>query len=241
MGRFLEVAAGAGAEVIGMDLSRSVERARRETRHADHVHFVQGDILRPPFRPGVFGVVYSLGVLHHTPGTRAAFAALCPLLREGGRISIWVYPTFAQQIPVAFYKRIFARLAQGISDGTRLITTRLPRPLLHYLCYLAVPVGWLKRLAAENRGLKYLLWPALLAPVSAHREWRVRLCDTFDWLAPPYQWKHTTQEVLEWFREAGLEEVRPLETPVSATGCKGARKSKPAAACQTVDTSVYAR
>lgn len=220
MGRFLEVAAGIGAEVIGLDLSRAVERAQKETQHRSRVHFIQGNLMRPPFKRGVFDSIYSIGVLHHTPSTRQSFEALCPLLRPKGRIAIWLYRTFQPEIEVSWHKRAFAFVSQMTSDGVRVVTTRLPHRVLHALCCAAVPVGWLKRKVNENAVLKYALCPVLLLPVSDHPDPHVRLCDTFDWLSPRYQWKHTTGEVMAWFRQVGLTEIRPLDRPVSVTGIR---------------------
>jgi 2-polyprenyl-3-methyl-5-hydroxy-6-metoxy-1,4-benzoquinol methylase/uncharacterized protein YbaR (Trm112 family) len=218
MGRFLEVAASGGAEVVGLDLSRAVERAQRETRHRSRVHFVQGDIFRPPFARESFDVIYSIGVLHHTPDTRRAFEALVPLLKPGGRIAIWVYRTFQPEVPVGVHKRLFERLSEWTSDATRALTTRMPHELLHLLCYGAAPTGWLMRQVRRWRPTRYALAPLLLLPVSEHADWRVRVCDTFDWLSPKYQWKHTSREVREWFAAAGLTGVRSLELAVGVQG-----------------------
>lgn len=220
MGRYLEVAASYGAEVVGMDLSVSVERAWRETAYRPQVHLIQGDILKPPLRPQTFDFIYSIGVLHHTPDPRRAFGSLCPRLRDGGRISIWVYPTFQSEMEVGFHKRIFAFLAQSTSNGIRLLTTRMPRLLLHYLCYAAVPLGWLKNRAYRSSIRRKIFWPVLLLPISAHEKWQVRLCDTFDWLAPKFQFKYTTREIFEWFAAEGLTDVVRLERAVSATGVR---------------------
>ncbi len=234
MGRFTEVAAGLGAEVVGIDLSRSVERAFREDRRRHpslrrNVHFVQGDLMNPPFPPAAFERIFSLGVLHHTPDTRRAFLSLCPLLAPGGRIAVWVYRTFQPEAPAGPHKRAFERLAEWVSDGVRAVTTRLPHPWLHRLCRAAVPLGWVKRQAGRSRALKLALWPLLLPPVSDHPDPRVRLCDTFDWLAPRYQWKHTTEEVRGWFAEAGLTDVCALDKPVSVAGAKSVAAAAPAA------------
>jgi 2-polyprenyl-3-methyl-5-hydroxy-6-metoxy-1,4-benzoquinol methylase/uncharacterized protein YbaR (Trm112 family) len=220
MGRFLEVAASGGAEVVGLDLSRAVERAQRETRHRGRAHFVQGDILRPPFAAEQFDLVFSIGVLHHTTSTEAAFRALVPLVKPGGRIAIWVYRTFQPEIPVGVHKRAFERLSEWVSDGTRAVTTRLPHEVLHLLSYGAVPAGWLMRQIRRRAPLRYLLWPLLLPPISEHPDWRVRVCDTFDWLSPRYQWKHTTGEVRGWFESAGLTAVQSLELAVGVQGTK---------------------
>ncbi len=223
MGRFMEVAASHGATVVGLDLSRSVERARAISRYSAQTDFVQGDLTNPPFAPGSFDVVYSIGVLHHTPDTREAFRAISPLVVPGGRLSVWVYRTFQPEKEVSRPKRIFARLQQYFSDGMRAVTTKLPHRVLHWLCLALVPFGFFKRLADTNRVLKYPLAPFLLLPISAHRRWKVRLCDTFDWLAPRFQWKHTTAEVAGWFGDEGFSGVRPLQRTVSVTGVRAGK------------------
>ncbi len=228
MGRFIEVAASWGAEVVGLDLSRSVDRAWRETSHRARIHLVQGDIMRPPLKPSSFDFIYSIGVLHHTPNTRLAFRSLCPLLRPEGKIAIWVYRTFQPEIEVAFYKRAFAWPAELICDGTRLFTTRMPHRLLHCLCYAAVPLGWLQRKIYAHQPLKYIFWPLLLLPISSHEKWQVRLCETFDWLSPRYQWKHTTREVIGWFQAEGLTQITPLDKAVSVAGVKPTRRMEEA-------------
>src|SRR6478672_1396289 len=54
MGRYLRVAAEAGARVVGMDLSGAVIAARDLTREFPEVSIVRGDLLRPPFDEGTF-------------------------------------------------------------------------------------------------------------------------------------------------------------------------------------------
>ena len=47
------------------------------------MQFVETDLRRPGLRAGAFDVVYSSGVLHHTPDPRASFARLAALARPG--------------------------------------------------------------------------------------------------------------------------------------------------------------
>ena len=92
MGRYLRIAAaGPVRHVIGMDLSRAVVAARELTAHLPGVSLVRGDLLRLPFPEQSFDIIYSLGVLDHTPDPRAAFLGLARLLKPGGRIVVWVY------------------------------------------------------------------------------------------------------------------------------------------------------
>ena len=62
-----------GAEVVGIDLSVAVINARKITKDMPKVHIVQTDLFYPPFRKEIFDVVFSWGVLHHTPDPRRAF------------------------------------------------------------------------------------------------------------------------------------------------------------------------
>ena len=73
------------AQVVGMDLSESVVRARRTFGpERDNLHYVQGDILDPPFRRGSFDFVVADQVLHHTPDCRRAFHRMAELVAPGG-------------------------------------------------------------------------------------------------------------------------------------------------------------
>ena len=62
-------------------------------------------------RAGYFDVVYSSGVLHHTPDPRAAFAQIARLARPGGMIVLGLYSAFAR-IPLRL-RRVVARGCPG--------------------------------------------------------------------------------------------------------------------------------
>jgi SAM-dependent methyltransferase len=85
--------------VIGADLTReslrlAVEAARRF--ELDQIQFIETDLHHPGLRAGAFDVVYSSGVLHHTPDPSAAFARMVRLARPGGIIVLGVYNAFAR-------------------------------------------------------------------------------------------------------------------------------------------------
>jgi hypothetical protein len=141
-------------------------------------------------------------------------------LKPAGRISVWVYHVWRPP-ELRGLKAAHATLKGLISDGLRRITTRLPLRVLHYLCYLAAPLGWLQsRIGSLPPPFRLLLSPFLLIPCSIHPQWRVRLLDTFDWYSPRYQWKHTVAEVAGWFREAGLTDIDTQGFPVSVRGTR---------------------
>ena len=98
--------------VIGADLTRAslklgADAARRFG--LSQVQFIETDLHHPGLRAGVFDVVYSSGVLHHTPDPSAAFANIVRLARPGGMIVVGVYNTFAR-MPLRA-RRFAARLS----------------------------------------------------------------------------------------------------------------------------------
>ena len=201
MGRFSDVASLWGATVVGIDLSRAVDAAQRNIGGRENVHIAQANIFELPFREETFDVVFSIGVLHHTPNTKAAFDNLPRLLRRNGKIAIWVYTSYDG------YQWRW-------SDLYRRVTPRLPKRLLHVLSYAAVPLYFVNKIPILG------LFMQRLVPVSNHPKARWRVLDTFDWYSPKYQWKHSYEEVFPWFEESGLKEIRVLKVPVAVQGTK---------------------
>ena len=122
--RVLEIGCGTGQMslflatadrvVVGADLTRAslelgAEAARRYG--LDKVRFVETDLRAPGLLPGAFDVVYSSGVLHHTPDPRASFAAMAKLVRPGGTIVLGLYNVYAR-FPHRL-RRVCARLTKN--------------------------------------------------------------------------------------------------------------------------------
>ncbi|HMG33339.1 MAG TPA: methyltransferase domain-containing protein [Blastocatellia bacterium] len=85
--------ARAGAVVTGIDLTpRSVEIARqRFAVYGYEAELLVGDGESLPFPQNAFDIVYSFGVLHHTPDTRGGVRELYRVLRPGGRALVMLY------------------------------------------------------------------------------------------------------------------------------------------------------
>lgn len=209
MGRFALVALSCGAEVVALDLSDAVLRLLDYPN--PKLHLVQGDLLHPPLKKRAFDIVYSHGVLHHTKDTKAAFGAVSGLVKQGGLLSVWLYgkagrfsefatnPLRSDRGWVARHRRLawaVVGLRHLFSDFLRFFTTRLPTPLVYALCYPLTVLGAVP-------GLKYLTF-------SVDPDFKARLIENFDWIAPPYQYHHTKEELLSWYRQAGFEALKVL-------------------------------
>jgi ubiquinone/menaquinone biosynthesis C-methylase UbiE len=216
--RVLEAGCGVGAQTVtlgqrspdarfvSIDVERaSVDEAQARVRAAGlaNVELHQADIFALPFRDKTFDLAYSIGVLHHTPDPRQAFAQLPRILRPGGKLSITVYDA-GNKVYVAntrFWRRI---------------TTRLPRKVLHTLSYAAAPLYYVWTLPVLGNILR------TAAFISLERDWRWRVLDTFDWYSPRYMSWHTHPEVFGWFKENGFVQIEVLAPSVSQIGVKSA-------------------
>jgi len=181
-GRYAKVCGEAGGIVFGADHTRSVEKAGQLCSQLQHVHFVQADLKHLPFEPASFDVVFSIGVMHHDADTRSVFDAVAKMVKPGGRYAVWLY-------------RRNQWWQEFLNSGLRAITTRLPSSVLMPFCHVGAFLGGLP---VVNKLLNKII------NFSAHPIHQNRVCDTFDWWAPKYQYHHTVEELSVWFHEAGF-------------------------------------
>ena len=119
--RVLEVGCGTGQMclylaradrvVVGLDLSGAALRLGADAARRfglERVRFVQSDLRDVGLHAGSFDVVYSSGVLHHTPDPRASFARVARMVAPGGTVVVGVYNAFAR-VPTRL-RRATARL-----------------------------------------------------------------------------------------------------------------------------------
>ncbi|MEW6059685.1 MAG: methyltransferase domain-containing protein [Actinomycetota bacterium] len=202
MGRFTDVVARwGGARIVGADISRAVEAAAQNLAAFPSVGVVQADVRFLPFAPESFDIVFSIGVLHHTPNTFQSLARISRLVKPGGILAIWVYS-----------RRL--RRAMFGSEVIRPVTSRMrPEQLLRMVSWVTPRMRGIKRRLPGARPILDFVLPTSNHP---NPEWQI--LDTFDWYSPRYQWKHTYDEIECWFRELGFETVERLEVPVAVRG-----------------------
>ena len=204
-GRFAEIALQAGANVIALDYSSAVDACYENLAHHPNLNVVQGNIYALPLARGLFQRVYSLGVLQHTPDVERAFAALPPMLADGGAICVDFYMKSWKNVLLPKY-------------WLRPVTKRVPHPRM-----LAFLESWVPRMFALSRALSRtpLVGRGLrrfvpvvnyegILPLSEqqHLEWS--LLDTFDWFAPAYDNPQTPRTVARWLQRAGVQQAEVL-------------------------------
>lgn len=194
-GRFMKYIGEYADELIGLDYSVAIDKARALAGKWPSTHFIQGDVHRPPLRDGVCDYLYSHGVLHHTPDTRKGFEALAPLVREGGDLYI------------AVFRRTLWPL-RALDASLRSVVSRLPFGAINAFCWALCPLGSIPGI----RRLHRFIW------FSRMQDWEVRRCCNFDWYAPRYHHEHSIDEVKRWFADVGFRSIRYINGWPLATG-----------------------
>jgi SAM-dependent methyltransferase len=210
MGRFAEVATRWGARVVGIDLSAAAEVAAKNLADRDFVAF-QADVFSLPFAAESFDVIYSVGVLHHTPDCEGAVKALDKYLKPGGVLAVWLYSGYNK-----WYR---------FSDFWRRHTHKMKPQTLHGVLKVAVPFFYylergLRRVPVVGRPVAGAVHHVF--PVNQQTDPEARMLDTFDWYSPRYQSKHTYEQVFRWFEAMGMEDMHVGEYSIAVRGRKPA-------------------
>ena len=205
-GRFAEVALKAGAYVVALDYSSSVDACKTNLSHFENLFVVQGDIYKLPFADKTFDYVYSLGVLQHTPDVKLSFDNLVKMVKNNGKFCVDFYQKsfFQQLLPKYWLRPITKKIPQQKLFNTLIILI----PLLLFLSRV------LSRVPLIGKILKRII------PVANYeyefpfnykqlKEWA--LLDTFDWLAPEYDNPQTNKTVTSWINESGLKDIKVLK------------------------------
>ena len=199
-GRFADRASAKGAEVFGVDLTMAVDAAYRNIGTRPNVHLFQADIFALPFRENTFDLAYSIGVLHHTPDPREAFARVASTVKPCGKFAVYMYARYGS--------------SHKASDAIRHVTTRLPLKMMWALSAIAVPLYYLYRVPLVGKVFQ------LAAPISLEPDARWRWLDTFDWYTPKYQFKYLYPEIFRWYRDNGFYDVEIFDGPIRMSGKK---------------------
>ncbi len=203
MGRFAEIVLKYGGTVVGIDLSYAVDAAWTNMGQHPNANFVQANVYALPFAPESFDLIYSLGVLHHTPDPRAAFDCLPTLLQPGGVVMTTFY---------AAYNKAYV----AASEFWRWAFRRIPRQRLYTMAHISIPFYYLTRLPKIGKVFSTLL------PMSDHRRAEWRVLDTFDWWSPQYQFYFTHPEVFRWYQEQRLTDIVVKGPGISLAGTRPA-------------------
>jgi len=181
-GQLNQYIARCGAIVVGMDLSKSVERANTNNKE-ENAFFIQADVQYPPLKFETFDIVHSSGVLICTNNSELTFSKIEPCVKSNGKLSVWLYHPRKNLIHNTF-------------NFLRGFTSRLPVKFQYYL-YLCTlfPVSYVVKRIKGNK--------------QNPREMMIAI---MDWFSPEFRWEHTHEEAASWFKKRNYKNVKVTTT-----------------------------
>ncbi len=208
-GRFAEVALDAGAHVVAVDMSGSVDVCYEllHERYPDRLHLVQADLLQLPFAPQSFDCVYCIGVLQHTPDPPEALRKVADRVKPGGKLAVWIYEFRANTFfGVYAWKYSLRPITKRMGYRFNLVFSFLLALSLWPLWY---PLSFLGRIG------KFFLF---FLPVAARayvgfgrhpgRQFRCVWLDTFDMYSPAYDSPQPAERIRKILDECGIKQVQ---------------------------------
>ena len=214
-------------QYVGADISEAVDIAAREigalTRQS---FFVQADLMALPFADGSFDIVFSEGVLHHTPSTREALLAVARLVKPGGILAVYVYNKKAaiREFTDDHIRAQIADMAPERAWQALEPLTRLGIALGELKTEIEVPedvdlLGIKKGRYDIQRLFYWAICKAYYRPEFSFDEMN-HIC--FDWFTPKYCHRQAPEEVAAWCKEAGLEvtHLKPEEAGITVVARK---------------------
>ena len=206
-GRFLDVVRKCGSLAVGIDMSLAVEAARENFRDDENVLIVQGDILNPPFKKGVFDFGYTAGVLHHTPDPGLGLKKLAEVIKPAGRIACCVYSKKGfYNYPSVFMYRQIHRLASNLLGVA--FSNKIALGYSYFAAYILYYIfAFTRKVPFIGLPIVYIIEKFFL--VNLHiPDIRWRILDVFDAITPRYASTHTSEELQQWFEDAGCAQIQ---------------------------------
>ena len=183
-GQLNQYIARCGAVVVGMDLSRSVERAFFNNKE-ENAFFLQGDVQFPPLQFENFDIVHSSGVLICTNNSELTFSRIEPCVKKNGKLSVWLY-----------HPR--KNLLHNLFNSLRNYTSKLPIKVQYYLyLFTLFPASYVvKRIKGNKQNAREMMIAIM------------------DWFSPEFRWEHTPEEAMSWFTKRDFSEVKVTTTDI---------------------------
>jgi len=164
---------------IGVELSKSIEHAYILNKNINAM-YIQADLQFLPFKSSSFDVLYSSGVIHHTNNTELSLSLIEPILKENGKICLWLYHSRKSII-------------HNLIDKCRKVTSALPLKLTFFILVIFVlPFTLLIKFFKRNKAPNF----------------REEIIDLLDSFTPEF--RHETEQDLAtiWLSRRNYKNIR---------------------------------
>jgi SAM-dependent methyltransferase len=195
--RMLEIGIGIGgiadyfsskelSELVGIDLSYSVDAAYKNFGENKFLHIVQASAFRLPIKNNSFDYVYSQGVLHHSSDPKACFMEVCKTPKEKGYFYVWLYNNVNEN--------------RNLLRRSIMIMEKMLRPLIWPMPY------FLQSIILTPIALLYIIYEyysQISNKEMVSYSWREAFHSARDRFTPRYAFRYSEEEIAGWYKEAG--------------------------------------
>ena len=172
-----------GKLAVGVELSKAVENAYKRNT-IKNAWFVQADLQHLPFEDNIFDVLYSSGVIHHTPDTENSLSLIQAVLKKDGKLCLWLYHPQKSKL-------------HNFSLQVRKLTRRLPLWLSAPLLILFVfPFTYIIKTLKRKKAPNY----------------REEIIDLLDAFTPEYRFEVPQATAIHWLEKRKYREIRITST-----------------------------
>jgi SAM-dependent methyltransferase/uncharacterized protein YbaR (Trm112 family) len=205
------------AERHCIDLSLAVEVAHKNTAHMHNVTVSQASVIEIPYPDETFDIVFSCGVVHHTPDPKGAVLELGRKVKQGGCLGIYIYnkkPFIRELCDLNIRKQTTKISYEECMEFSRKMTM-LGKALSKITETLDIEEDIeLLGIKAGKYNLQRFIYDHILKcwynPNQSEEHANIV---NVDWYHPHYASHHTEEDVTSWFDEAGFIDLKCIQPP----------------------------
>jgi ubiquinone/menaquinone biosynthesis C-methylase UbiE len=203
-GRWIRYVADKVKFVEGIDPSHSVFYAASYLKDKSNVRISQAEVDNIPFEDNSFDLVYSLGVLHHIPDTKAAMNKCVKKVKPGGYFLVYLYYDFEG-------RGFLFKLTHLGSDVMRWGVSRLPSGLKKIVCDILTVTTYLPFILLSRifYRIPFLKRYADNIPLCWYRDKSFHIIrnDCLDRFGTPLEQRFSKKQIEEMMLAAGLGNI----------------------------------
>ena len=198
-----------------VDISLSVEVARRKTAKMPNVTVSQASILELPYPDGMFDIVYSCGVVHHTPDPKRALLEIGKKVARKGLLGVYIYnkkPFVRELCDQEIHKRTSKMSYDECMDFSRKMTmlgqalNRITQPLI-----IEEDIDLLGIKGGKYHLQRFIYDHFIKCWHNPAQDKEYANLVNQDWYHPRYASHHTREEVMSWFEESGFSDLKCIQ------------------------------
>jgi arsenite methyltransferase len=202
---------------VAVDISLSVEVAYERLKNIPNVLIAQADIFNLPFSEEYFDIIFSNGVIHHTPNPKEAFSILCKYLKPKGLIGVYIYNVkpFLREIADKEIRKLTTQMSfDNCYNFSRQIAAlgkalqQIDQPLI-----VEEDIPLLNINKGQHNLQKFIYDHFLKCFYNKKLGDEISEVTNVDWYHPKYASHHTREEIQGWFDENDIENVRFIQPP----------------------------